>query len=158
LEIYHIILAVCTGIYLILCAWWDLRDRMIYTFPCMMLTWLWVGYCVMSGEVEPKVLLAYIVLFSVFYITFALTKAWGGGDSDLLLLFGAVYLAQMKGGFSLADISSQCISIAIILLIAALVGFVEAKIKGEKLEKDSSIAIAPGYAVVISFFMIGGFL
>lgn len=56
------------------------------------------------------------------------------------------------------DISSQCISIAIILLIAAIVGFVEAKVKGEKLEKDSSIAIAPGYAVVISFFMIGGFM
>lgn len=158
MEIYHIILAVCTGIYLVLCAWWDLKDRMIYTFPCMMLTGLWVGYCIMVGEVEAKVLLAYIVLFSVFYITFALTKAWGGGDSDLLLLFGAVYLAQMKGGFSLLDISSQCISIAIILVIAALVGFVEAKLKGEKLEKDSAIAIAPGYAVVIGFFMIGGFM
>lgn len=158
MEIYHIILAVCTGIYLVLCAWWDLKDRMIYTFPCMMLTGLWVGYCIMVGEVEAKVLLAYIVLFSVFYITFALTKAWGGGDSDLLLLFGAVYLAQMKGGFSLLDISSQCISIAIILVIAALVGFVEAKLKGERLEKDSAIAIAPGYAVVIGFFMIGGFM
>lgn len=158
MEIYHIILAVCTGIYLVLFAWWDLKDRMIYTFPCMMLTGLWVGYCIMVGEVEAKVLLAYIVLFSVFYITFALTKAWGGGDSDLLLLFGAVYLAQMKGGFSLLDISSQCISIAIILVIAALVGFVEAKLKGEKLEKDSAIAIAPGYAVVIGFFMIGGFM
>ena len=158
METYHIILALITGIYLMLCSWWDLKDRMIYTFPCMMLTGLWVGYSVMKGEVEPKILLAYIVLFSVLYITFALTKAWGGGDSDLLLLFGAVHLAQMSGGLSLYDISSQCIAIAVVLVIAAVVGFVEARIKGETLDGDSSIAIAPGYAVVISYFMIGGFL
>jgi len=45
-----------------------------------------------------------------------------------------------------------------VLVIAAVVGFVEARIKGETLESDSSIAIAPGYAVVISYFMIGGFM
>lgn len=158
MEKYHIALAVITGIYLLLCSWWDLKDRMIYTFPCTLLTGLWVGYSVMKGEVQPRILMAYIVLFSVLYITFTITKAWGGGDSDLLLLFGAVHLAQMSGGFSLYDISSQCISLAIVLVIAAVVGFVEARIKGETLESDSSIAIAPGYAVVISYFMIGGFM
>lgn len=158
MEMYHIILAVITGIYLVLCSWWDLKDRMIYTFPCMMLTILWVGYSIMRGEVEPRVLLAYIVLFSVLYITFVITKAWGGGDSDLLLLFGAVHLAQMKDRFSLYEISSQCIALIVVLVIAAAVGFIEARIKGETLEADSSIAIAPGYAVVISYFMMGGFL
>ena len=44
MEAYHIILAVITGVYLLLCSWWDLKDRMIYTFPCMMLTGLWVSY------------------------------------------------------------------------------------------------------------------
>ena len=126
MEAYHIILAVITGVYLLLCSWWDLKDRMIYTFPCMMLTGLWVGFSVMKGVVEPKILLAYIVLFSVLYITFVLTKAWGGGDSDLLLLFGAVYLAQISGSFSLYDISKQCIAIAVVLVIAAIVGIVEA--------------------------------
>lgn len=158
MEAYHIILAVITGVYLLLCSWWDLKDRMIYTFPCMMLTGLWVGFSIMKGVVEPKILLAYIVLFSVLYITFVLTKAWGGGDSDLLLLFGAVYLAQISGSFSLYDLSKQCIAIAVVLVIAAIVGIVEARLKGETLERDSSIAIAPGYAVVISYFMIGGFL
>lgn len=158
MEMYHIILAVITGTYLVLCSWWDLKDRMIYTFPCMMLTVLWVGYSVMRGEVESRVMLAYIVLFSVLYIAFVITKAWGGGDNDLLLLFGAVYLAQMKDGFSLYEISSQCIALIVVLVIAAAVGFIEARIKGETLEADSSIAIAPGYAVVISYFMMGGFL
>ena len=158
MEKCHIILAVITGIYLVLCSWWDIKERMIYTFPCTMLTGLWIGYSIMKGEVEPRILMAYIVLFTVLYTTFVLTKAWGGGDSDLLLLYGAVHIAQMRGGFSLYDISSQCIGLAIVLVIAALVGFIEARVQGEKLECDSSIAIAPGYAVVISYFMIGGFL
>lgn len=158
MEKYYIVLAVMTGIYLGLCAWWDIKDRMIYTFPCMVLTGLWIGYSVMRGVVEPRILMLYIGLFSVLYITFVLTKAWGGGDSDLLLLYGAVYIAQMSGKFSLYDISIQCIGIAIVLIIAAIVGFVEARVKGERLERDSSIAIAPGYAVVISYFMIGGLL
>lgn len=158
MERYHVILAVITGIYLVLCSWWDIKERMIYTFPCSVLTGLWIGYSVMKGEVEPRILMAYIVLFTVLYTTFVLTKVWGGGDSDLLLLYGAVHIAQMSGGFSLYDISSQCIGLAIVLVIAAIVGFVEVRMQGEKLESDSSIAIAPGYAVVISYFMIGGFL
>lgn len=44
------------------------------------------------------------------------------------------------------------------LQLSAGIGFVEAKIKKTDLRRDSSIAIAPGYAVVIVGIIIGGFI
>ena len=158
MDIFLLLLAVTTGIYLMLATVWDLKSREIYTFPCNLLTVLWIAYAFFNGNVEVKVMAAYIVFFIVLYITFNVTKTWGAGDSDLLLLFGAVYLAHMDGTFTLIDVSSQCIALVVVLLVSAAVGYVEARIKKKQLKRDSSIAIAPGYAVVIIGVIIGGIL
>ena len=147
MDIFLLLLAVTTGIYLMLATVWDLKSREIYTFPCNLLTVLWIAYAFFNG-----------VFFIVLYITFNVTKTWRAGDSDLLLLFGAVYLAHMDGTFTLIDVSSQCIALVVVLLVSAAVGYVEARIKKKQLKRDSSIAIAPGYAVVIIGVIIGGIL
>ena len=157
MEMFHLILGVMTGIYLIVCSWWDLKDRMIYTFPCTVLTALWIGYSVLQGKVEARLLIAFIVMFLVLYVTFAITKAWGSGDNDLLLLFGAVYLAKLSESVGVNDIISLCIGVASVLIIAFFIGWIESRVRKKKLNPHSSIAIAPGFAVVISVFMIGGF-
>ena len=157
MEMFHLILGVMTGIYLIVCSWWDLKDRMIYTFPCTVLTALWIGYSVLQGKVETRLLIAFIVMFLVLYVTFAITKAWGGGDNDLLLLFGAVYLAKLSGSLDVNVIISLCIGVASVLIIAFFIGWIESRVRKKKLNSHSSIAIAPGFAVVIGVFMIGGF-
>ncbi len=153
-----LLLAVTTGIYLLLAAIWDIKSREIYTFPCNLLTVLWIAYTVLNGNVEVKTIAIYIVFFISLYVAFNVTKTWGAGDSDLLLLFGSVYLAHMDGAFTLVDVSSQCIALVLVLLLSVGIGFVEAKIKKTSLRKDSSIAIAPGYAVVIIANIIGGFI
>ena len=155
---FLLLLIVATGIYLIFATVWDIRSREIYTFPCNVLTVLWIVYAVIRGGVDVKVMAAYIMFFIVLYIAFNVTKTWGAGDSDLLLLFGAVYLAHMNGAFTLIDVSSQCIALVVVLLVSATVGYVEARIKKKQLKRDSSIAIAPGYAVVIIGVIIGGIL
>lgn len=158
MDMFFVLLAVATGIYLVLATVWDLKSREIYTFPCNLLTVLWIAYAFFRGNVEVKAMATYIVFFIGLYVAFNATKTWGAGDSDLLLLFGSVYLAHIDGAFSLMDISSQCIALVVVLLLSAGIGFVEAKIKKTDLRRDSSIAIAPGYAVVIIGIIIGGFI
>lgn len=158
MDWFLLFLAVVTGTYLVLAAVWDLKSREIYTFPCNVLTVLWIVYAFVQGNVDVKVIATYIIFFIALYVAFNMTKTWGAGDSDLLLLYGSVTLAQMDGVITLLDISSQCIALAVVLLISAVIGFIEAKIKKETLRKDSSIAIAPGYAVVIIGSIIGGFI
>lgn len=158
MEWFHIILAGITVIYLALCTWWDLKEREIYTFPSAVLSILWVSYTLAAKQIEPNVIFLHVVVFMVLLVTFNITKTWGGGDSDLLVLQGCVFLAQMKAPFTIMDICNQCIALVVVLLVAVFIGFIEAKVKGEKLEKGSSIAIAPGYAVVISGLIIGGFI
>jgi len=158
LDWFLLFLAVVTGTYLVLAAVWDLKSREIYTFPCNVLTVLWIVYAFVQGNVDVKVIATYIIFFIALYVAFNMTKTWGAGDSDLLLLYSSVTLAQMDGVITLLDISSQCIALAVVLLISAVIGFIEAKIKKETLRKDSSIAIAPGYAVVIIGSIIGGFI
>lgn len=158
MDWFLLFLAVVTGTYLVLAAVWDLKSREIYTFPCNVLTVLWIVYAFVQGNVDVKVIAMYIIFFIALYVAFNMTKTWGAGDSDLLLLYGSVTLAQMDGVITLLDISSQCIALAVVLLISAVIGFIEAKIKKETLRKDSSIAIAPGYAVVIIGSIIGGFI
>lgn len=158
MDWFLLFLAVVTGTYLVLAAVWDLKSRDIYTFPCNVLTVLWIVYAFVQSNVDVKVIATYIIFFIALYVAFNMTKTWGAGDSDLLLLYGSVTLAQMDGAITLLDVSSQCIALAVVLLISAVIGFIEAKIKKETLRKDSSIAIAPGYAVVIIGSIIGGFL
>lgn len=158
MDWFLLFLAVVTGTYLVLAAVWDLKSREIYTFPCNVLTVLWIVYAFVQGNVDVKVMATYTIFFIALYVAFNMTKTWGAGDSDLLLLYGSVTLAQMDGVITLLDISSQCIALAVVLLISAVIGFIEAKIKKETLRKDSSIAIAPGYAVVIIGSIIGGFI
>lgn len=158
MDWFLLFLAVVTGTYLVLAAVWDLKSREIYTFPCNVLTVLWIVYAFVQGNVDVKVIATYIIFFIALYVAFNMTKTWGAGDSDLLLLYGSVTLAQMDGAITLLDVSSQCIALAVVLLVSAVIGFIEAKIKKETLRKDSSIAIAPGYAVVIIGSIIGGFI
>lgn len=158
MDWFLLFLAVVTGTYLVLAAVWDLKSREIYTFPCNVLTVLWIVYAFVQGNVDVKVIATYTIFFIALYVAFNMTKTWGAGDSDLLLLYGSVALAQMDGAITVLDVSSQCIALAVVLLVSAVIGFIEAKIKKETLRKDSSIAIAPGYAVVIIGSIIGGFI
>ena len=158
MDWFFVLLAVMTGIYLICATVWDIKSREIYTFPCNVLTVLWIVHAVLQGKVEVGVIAAYVVFFVILYVVFNMTKTWGAGDSDLLLLFGSVSLAQVNGRITLFDISGQCIALACVLIISAIIGFIEARFKRETLRKDSSIAIAPGYAVVIIGSLIGGFI
>lgn len=154
----YMLLAFATSIYLILCFVWDIKGREIFTFPCTLLTGLWIVFAVMTNRLSSWTQWLYCLVLIVVFVIFNIKKIWGAGDSDLLMLLGAVYLCQGTGQISLTDFIALCFVIVLILLSAIIVGVIEAKIKNRQLGKDSSIAVAPGFAIVIICIMIGGFL
>ena len=147
-----------TMVYLLLATIWDLKDRAIYTFPCNVLTVMWIAYAFMQRMVDAKVVVAYLFFVGALYVLFLVTKIWGAGDSDLFLLFAAVYLAYMEGAITVVVVSAQCIALTLVLLISAIIGLIESRLRKKPFRRDSSIAIAPGYAVVMIGVMIGGLI
>jgi hypothetical protein len=53
-DLFLLLLAATTGIYLVLATVWDIKSREIYTFPCNVLTALWSVYAFLKGNVEVK--------------------------------------------------------------------------------------------------------
>ena len=76
MDLFLLLLAATTGIYLVLMAVLDLISREIYTFPCNVLTILWVAYAFARENVDVKVIAAYVVFFIALYVAFNVTKTW----------------------------------------------------------------------------------
>ncbi len=149
------VLCIVTAIYLCLASIWDIRERAIYSFPCEMLIVLWGGYLGASKSVSGIFLLIYILVGIFLYFFFRFKKVWGDGDSELLLVFMLVYLAFCKQ-FGIHEICIELVLLASALFVAILIGYVEAKIKEETVCANSSIAVAPGFAIVTMIWMIRG--
>lgn len=157
MEILYMVLVAATVTYMVHCCWWDLKERMIYAFPCMVLSFFWLGTATVRGYQDTRILFAVVVALTVVYVTLTINKIWGSGDTDLFLLMLAVFLAQIKRELLVTDICLICIALVIALVFSIIVAYIEARIKGTKVEKDSSIALAPGFALVISLLIAGGF-
>jgi len=151
-----IMLMIMTSIYLASVAWQDLKERKIYSFPCMVLSALWMIKIAMEMRMPSYMYLIYLTVSLVLYFVLTKKRIWGAGDSDLFFLLSVIYLAC-----STEIISFRFLIIGILLFIAILVcalifGWLEAKVKEIKLGKKSSIAVAPGFAVVIITIMWKG--
>lgn len=148
---------VTTAAFLIISFGTDLRERMIYVFPCIMLTLSW-GLMGLVGVHDMTFVMTIILLHMFVFFLMRILKVWGDGDSDMFLLYGAVYAAyaipvlgthQMCGYFI-----GEIIGLLVALIISLVIGFIEARIKKQKIEKGSSIAVVPGFAVVMIVLII----
>ena len=146
-----IAIAVATVIFLTVSFTTDIRERMIYAFPCMVLilSWLLIQYhfvCIC--------LLLHLFVYSIMRIL----KIWGDGDSDVFLLYGAVYAAFAITTLDIKGMSAYLIMELIGMIVALLLSFgiagIEALIRKEKLEKQSSIAVVPGFSIVMIFMIV----
>lgn len=87
----YLILSIVTGIYLILSSVRDLKERMIYSFPAVVLALAWGIYSVELYENEYGFLLGAWVATVVLWFLFKRFSIWGEGDNDVFLLFAGVY-------------------------------------------------------------------
>ena len=143
---------VATIVVMVVCFTTDLRERAIYVFPCMFLTVTWgVMGAVESYDFTPVFIVVLIHL--CVYAALKITHIWGDGDSDMFLLYGAVYgvfILKMNLAFNaLAYALGELLGMIAALLISFFIGFAEALIKREKITGKSSIAVVPGLAVIV---------
>lgn len=141
--------------YLLLVSVQDMRERVIYTFPANALTVVW-GVVAIQKMTIPAIVVGVIAGYLMLYVFFNKLRIWGEGDSDLFLLSSSVFLAVINAKLSIGNIIWQIILFALVLVIALIAGVVEAKVKKTKLDKSSSIALAPGFLVVICAMLMKG--
>jgi len=149
--------AIATVIFLIVSFATDIRERMIYVFPCIMLALTW-GLMGFVGVHDMAFVMTIILLHMFVYSLLRLFSIWGDGDSDMFLLYGAVYAAYMMVVTNKVSLSGYLIGelmgMVAALLLSLAIGFVEAKVRKKKMDKGSSIAVVPGFVIVMVFFII----
>lgn len=146
-----------TVAFMVLCFATDLRERMIYAFPCMTLIALWTVLGAISTGQFVLIGIAVSVHLAI-YLAIKNTGIWGDGDSDVFLLYGMIFMTMMLTGKYEIGITMymilELIGMVFALVVSFVVALIEAKIKGQKLTKKSSVAVVPGFAVVIILMVV----
>jgi hypothetical protein len=123
----------------------------------MTLIALWAVLCAISTGQFVMIGIAVSVHLAI-YLALKITGIWGDGDSDVFLLYGMIFMTMMLTGKYEIGITMYMILEIIVMVFALIVSFVvaliEAKIKGQKLTKKSSVAVVPGFAVVIILMVV----
>lgn len=156
MTIGFIVLGIATAVYMVLCAGWDLKKREIYTFPSIILSGLWMLLAIIDRSYSITYITVFFMAHILFYLACNHFSIWGGGDSDMLFLLGAMSLGVGYNANGMWMCIVQCLLVAVVLVLAFLVGFIEGLIKKQPLHKHSKIALAPGFAIVCILILAGG--
>ena len=150
----YLILSIVTGIYLILSSVRDLKERMIYSFPAIVLAW---GiHSVELYENKYGFLLGAWIATVVLWFLFRRFSIWGEGDNDVFLLFAGVLLCTLRFRTVPFLIFAASNLLALTQIGAVIVSLIEAKVKKEKVTSQSKIAVVPGLCIVVLGIMLYG--
>ena len=152
----YMIIAIVTIIEFVMMARMDIKERKIYTFPMIMLSIAWLSYLFSTEEYAWQFLVCYTLFNLSSKFLFNRMKIWGAGDSDAFLVLSNVLLAVTGPVSGWMILFLECIAIMGVMAAAIVIGFVESKIKKEKLNLKSKVAVVPGFAVVITVLLIIG--
>ena len=152
----YIILALVTVIEIVLTARMDIKERKIYTFPIFMISLSWLSYLFSTREYTWQFLLCYGIFNLSAWLLFNQIKMWGEGDSDLFLALSNILLATVGNVGGCTILFLECMSLIYVMAMAICIGFIESRVKKEKLNLHSKVAVAPGFAVVIIVILVVG--
>lgn len=155
MELY-IGLMVVTLVYVLSSAVMDVVERQIYTFPALLLSIAWFSYIAGTDEYSSKYLLAYGLFNIALWFIFNRFKLWGAGDSDMFLVASNVLLAVVGPVSGYRIMMYECLMVIGIMMFSIFVGFIESKVKKERLTRNSNVAVVPGFAFVIITLMFAG--
>lgn len=157
----YVSVAMLTAVFVIFSFVTDIRERVIYSFPCMVLFLSWTVMGIDISESLIKVAIVAVIHLAVYGFLRA-TRIWGDGDSDLFLLYGAIYGVHHIWTESTLPVTGyvfwEVIGIMTALILSLLIGWMEALIRRKELEKGSSIAVVPGFTIVIIAMLIHMFI
>lgn len=134
----------------------DLKERMIYSFPAIVLTLAWGTYSVELYENEYGFLLGAWIATVVLWFLFRRFSIWGEGDNDVFLLFAGVLLCTLRFRTVPFLIFAASNLLALTQIGAVIVSLIEARVKKEKVTSQSKIAVVPGLCIVVLGIMLYG--
>ena len=158
LMVLYVMLSMVTMVYLTCSARMDLKERQIYTMPCFFLTLAWGIYLIDINAFVWQELILFWLLIHVVWRLFNHFKVWGEGDSDVFLLLSNIVLATLWKNSWGEVLIGLCVSLVASLAVAILIGVLEYGVKAQSISVGSKVAVVPGFAVVMIFLMIIGFL
>lgn len=141
--------AAVTAAFLIYCAVMDIRERMIYPLPALVISLSWITDAVPLYEDSLKLFLSCILTSLVMVFAFKLMELWGKGDSYMLFLFSTVLLAAVKAESLRSYFFFYLCGLTVSLILSLFIGLIEAKVRGQKISKELKIAVVPGFSIVI---------
>lgn len=152
----YLVLSILTVIYLVLSAKRDLKERLIYSFPCVILMDAWAIVLWKGTSYSQVFIIAYLLGHALIFLLMKLKKLWGDGDGDMFLLLGNVCIAclQMENPISL--VITECLCVVAVMIIAIGVGAIEYKVKKKPFHINGDVAVVPGFAVVVTAVIIAG--
>lgn len=151
-------LAVMTTAYFITASRQDIRERMIYSVPIIVLHAAWSIYLAAVTDWENMFLCGFWMVHLIIYILLNKFQIWGGGDSDLFLLSADLCLVAGPVVSAYTIAVRECMCLAAGLALAVGIGYVEAEVKGEKMKGSREMAVVPGMAVVMTALIMKGFV
>ena len=152
----YFVLSFITVIILTLVAAQDFRERMIYSFPGLILTVIWMIYSIFFYWGRMRFVVFAWAITVVLYMAYKIFHIWGDGDSDVFLLFTGIILCTFKIDNLLQFGFLICVFLVAAQLISLIAGVIEAGIKNRKLNRDSGLAVVPGFAMVLIIMIIYG--
>lgn len=152
----YFVLSFITVIILTLVAAQDFRERMIYSFPVLILTVIWMIYSIFFYWGRMRFVVFAWAITVVLYMAYKIFHIWGDGDSDVFLLFTGIILCTFKIDNLLQFGFLICVFLVAAQLISLIAGVIEAGIKNRKLNRDSGLAVVPGFAMILIIMIIYG--
>lgn len=157
--IVYSILSVVTVICMVLLSIQDVKEKMIYSVPVMLLHLMWSFFIWLEMGYSNEFLVKYWVIHLIIYILVNKLRIWGAGDSDLLMLFCDCCLLSIPKTNGYMFVIEECIYLIYALITAILVGKGDALFHKKKFKGDLDVALTPGFAVaVITSLVVGGFM
>jgi len=154
-DVFCIFMCITTVVYLCLCFVTDVRERAIYSFPCIPLAGVWWLSAIRLSNQSP-VMCGIIVFHIVVLFVLKVVPIWADGDNDLFFLSSAIfanayYLAIRNVPLYVA---TELLLLVFGMVFSMLVAFVEAKRKHRKLGRNSSVALAPGFCATCVILIV----
>lgn len=150
----YIGLAGITSIYLVQAAVMDVKEKKIYSFPCLILTFLWGIYLAYTGARDLQFLGTFWMIHAMIFIFLNKGNIWGAGDSDILLLFANVYLSITAGMSGYGIAFYECLVLIACLGLSLFVGVIEHRLRHQEIKITGNVAVVPGFSLIMIIMML----
>ena len=136
----------------------DIRERMIYVFPITMLHVMWSIYLYGYTDYSKMLLVTFWIVHLVLYVLLNKCVIWGGGDSDMLLVFADIVwvTSASMNGYSL--VIRECLYLIVGLICSIAIGLIEGKVRKQEVNVTNEIAVIPGLSLVMILLMVQYFV